>query len=191
MSVSFYDFKQLHNDEFRAEIQKRFSEIVEKGAFVEGEYNALFEKQMSEMQGAKNCLLVANGTDALEISLKVYDVQPGDLVGVPGITFYATSEAVLNCGAIPVWVDVDPKTGLMCPDSLKRVAQSHNLKAVIPVHIYGLPAPMLEIEKICAEHDIFIIEDAAQAHGALIQGAEGSRAVGNSPNLVTFFFLSD
>jgi dTDP-4-amino-4,6-dideoxygalactose transaminase len=185
MSVPFYNFNDLHDLEFRNLVKERIGNIIDNNAYVEGEFNNKFEKEFAAMQKAKHCLLVANGTDALEIALKVYDVKPGDKVGVPGITFYATAEAVLNVGAIPVWIDVEALTGLICTDSLKRVHSEHNLKAVMPVHIYGLPATMENMNNFCAENNIAIVEDAAQAQGATY--SNGS-PVGSFNNLTTFSF---
>ena len=185
MSVPFYNFNELHNEEFRNLVKERIGNIIDNNAYVEGEYNHKFEQEFAKMQKAKHCLLVANGTDALEIALKVYDVKPGDHVGVPGITFYATAEAVLNIGAIPVWVDVEPLTGLICPNSLMRVHKEYNLKSVMPVHIYGLPADMENINNFCIENNISIVEDAAQAHGATYSNGE---PVGSFNNLTTFSF---
>lgn len=185
MAVSFYNFHDLHHDELKTTIKERLNNIIDNNAFVEGEFNAAFEKEFAAKQKAKHCLLVANGTDALEISLLAYGVGHGDKVGVPGITFYATAEAVLNVGATPVWVDVDPVAGLMCPESLKRVHEKHNLKACMPVHIYGLPCPMDEINNYAKANNIAVIEDAAQAQGTFY--GENS-PVGDSPNLVTFSF---
>ena len=184
MAIGFYDFQNLHNEEFRTEIKEILGNIIDKNAFVEGEYNDKFEKEFAALQGAKYCLLVANGTDALEISLKVSGVKPGDRVGVPGITFYATAEAVINVGATPVWIDVDPIAGLFCPESMKRVHASTPLKAVMPVHIYGLPAPIEKMQSFCDENNIVIIEDAAQAQGTFIN----NKPVGSTNNLVTFSF---
>lgn len=184
MGVSFYNFSDLHHQSFKEKILSRFKDIVDNGAFVEGHYNNEFEKEFAALQGVKHCLLVANGTDALEIALVVSGVKPGDKVGVPGITFYATAEAVLNIGAIPVLVDVDYVTGLMCPDSFKRVSEAHELKAVMPVHIYGLPADMKAINEIAAQKNIAIIEDAAQAQGAQVH----TGPVGSCGNLTTFSF---
>lgn len=185
MSVSFYDFNNLHHEEFKKEILSRITDIVNEGSFIDSKYNASFEKRFAEIQNAKHCLLVGNGTDALEIALLAYGIKSGDKVGVPGITFYATAEAVLNIGAIPVYIDTDLKTGLMDPQSLKRVTETHKLSAVIPVHIYGLPAPILEIEKICDPLEIKIVEDAAQAQGgSYVDGGP----IGSSKNLTTFSF---
>lgn len=185
MSVSFYDFANLHHAEFKDKVKKRINDIIDNNAFVEGEYNTKFEKEFAQMQKSNHCLLVANGTDALEIALNVYEVGPGDKVGVPGITFYATAEAVLNVGAEPVWIDVQEEDGLLCPTSLKRVHEKHNLKAVMPVHIYGLPAPMDEINQYCEAQGIKVVEDAAQAQGTFYKK---DSPVGDSKNLITFSF---
>jgi dTDP-4-amino-4,6-dideoxygalactose transaminase len=181
--IGLFDFTTLHNEEFRNRVLDIYSQILEKNAFVEGEYNAKFEAEFAKIQGSKHCLLVANGTDALEIALLVHGIKPGDKVGVPGITFYATGEAVLNVGAIPVLVDVLP-TGLMCPASAERMIKEHELKAIMPVHIYGMPADIPAINKIAKAHNIPVIEDAAQACGAFIEG----KPIGCQGNLATFSF---
>lgn len=185
MGVSFYNFNDLHHADFKAIVKERIENIIDNNAFVEGEFNAAFEKEFAEKQKAKHCLLLANGTDALEIALVVHGIKHGDKVGVPGITFYATAEAVLNVGATPVWVDIDPLTGTLCPQSLERVHQKHKLSAVMPVHIYGLPCDMDAINSFCQKESIPVIEDAAQAQGTFY--GEG-KPVGSSSNLVTFSF---
>ncbi|MCP4914213.1 MAG: DegT/DnrJ/EryC1/StrS family aminotransferase [Oligoflexia bacterium] len=185
MSIPFYNFAELHHDEFRKEVKERISKIIDDGSFVEGEFNHQFETEFAQKQGAKHCLLVANGTDALEIALLAYDIKPGDKVGIPGITFYATGEAVLNVGATPILIDVDPSTGLMCPESVKRMSEAHDLKAIMPVHIYGLPCDMKALENVCSPKGIKIIEDAAQAQGAFV---EIGKPVGSTNSLVTFSF---
>tara|TARA_Y100001936_G_scaffold251605_1_gene308179 strand:- start:1156 stop:2298 length:1143 start_codon:yes stop_codon:yes gene_type:complete len=185
MAVGFYNFNELHNEQLQKEVMERFEEIVKNNAFVEGKYNTSFEKDFAKMIGAKRCLLTANGTDALEIGLQAYDVGPGDKVAIAAISFFATAECVVNRGATPVFVDVDEKTGLMDPESLKRVISTHKVKAVIPVHIYGLPAPIEEIEKICQSRGIGIVEDGAQSHGG--KYANGN-PIGSSNNLVTYSF---
>jgi len=113
MEVSFYNFKKLHDESFQKEVLNRFEEIVKNNAFIEGQYNTLFEQEFSDYLNAQHTLLVANGTDAIEIALKVSGVVAGDKVAIPGITFYATAEAVINVGATPVLVDVEEDTGLM------------------------------------------------------------------------------
>ena len=185
MEIPFYNFSKLHPPEFREEINKRIQKIIFESNFVEGEFNFKFEEEFAKLQESHHCLLVGNGTDALEISLSAYGIKAGDKVGVPGITFFATAEAVINMGGVPVFIDVEPDTGLMSFDSLKRVHKKAALKAVIPVHIYGLPANMNEINNFCWENEILVVEDAAQAQGSFY---EKDKAVGNGPNLTTFSF---
>lgn len=184
MKIAFYNFTELHTNEFKIRALDRIKKIIDESSFIEGEYNAKFEQEFAELQNAKNVLLVANGTDALEISLKAHGIGTGDRVAVSAITFFASAEAIVNVGAVPVMVDVNKNTGLMCPASLSRIMESYDIKAVMPVHIYGLPAPIQEIENICSSSNIPIIEDAAQAVGTHIY----SGPVGSSNNLTTFSF---
>lgn len=186
MAVGFYNFQKLHNPEFNSEIKEIFGNIIDSNGFVEGDYNFKFEDEFAKMQDSKHCLLVANGTDALEISLLAYGVGHGDKVAIPAISFYATAECVYNVGATPVFVDIDPATGLMDPASLERVIEKHpDVKATIPVHIYGLPAPIEAIEKICNPKNIKIVEDGAQSQGGFY---ENGRPIGSSNNLTTYSF---
>lgn len=186
MEISFYDFEKLHDPSLKKELSQIFSKIMDDNSFIEGPYNTLFEEKFKTLQEAKHCLLVANGTDAIEMSLKVLGVSEGDYVGVPGITFYATAEAVINIGARPVFIDVNPKTGLLCERSLQRIADEVELKAIVPVHIYGMPANMHLIEAICQKKNIGIVEDAAQAQGTFY--LDSKKPVGSRENLTTFSF---
>ncbi len=180
-----YDLVSIHNDEFRTEAKRRINHIIDNNSFIEGEYNQKFEEDFARMQDANFCRLVANGTDAIEIALKALDIEAGDLVGIPGITFYATAEAVYNVGAIPILIDVEEDTGVMCPNSLDRVSSNFELKAVIAVHIYGIPCKMDQISHICRKKGIKIIEDSAQASGTITpMGPAGA----NPYSLTTFSF---
>jgi dTDP-4-amino-4,6-dideoxygalactose transaminase len=185
MAIGFYNFQKLHTAEFQNAVLKRFEEIVSKNAFVEGEYNTKFEEEFAKMQNAKHCELVANGTDAIEIALQAYGIKQGDQVAIAAISFYATAEAVINIGAIPVFVDVEAETGLIDIDSFTRITNQHDIKAVICVHIYGLPANIAALEKICAPKNIKIIEDGAQAAGGFY---EDGTPIGSSNNLITYSF---
>lgn len=186
MAIGFYNFQRLHDEEFQKAVMGRFSEIVSKNAFVEGEYNTKFETQFAKMQNAKHCDLVANGTDALEIALQAYGIGKDDKVAISAISFYATAECVYNVGAEPVFVDVIPETGLICPESLERVLADHpEVKAVICVHIYGMAADVAALKKICEPKGIKIVEDGAQAAGGFY--TDGS-PIGSSGNLVTYSF---
>ncbi|MDP7322291.1 MAG: DegT/DnrJ/EryC1/StrS family aminotransferase [Bacteriovoracaceae bacterium] len=186
MAIGFYNFQRLHDEEFRKSVMERFEEIVNKNGFVEGEYNDKFENEFASMQKVKHCDLVANGTDALEIALKAYGVGKGDKVAIAAISFYATAECVYNVGAEPIFVDVEPQTGLMCPESLQRIVNKHeDIKAIICVHIYGMPANISALEKICKPKNIKIVEDGAQAAGGFYENGE---PIGSSGNLVTYSF---
>ncbi len=186
MAIGFYNFSRLHDEELQTAIMSRFGEIVSKNAFVEGEYNKKFEERFAKMQQAKHCDLVANGTDALEIALQAYGVGKGDLVAISAISFYATAECVYNVGATPVFVDVIPETGLICPNSLERTIEKYpEVKAVICVHIYGMAADIEALNRVCGPKGIKIVEDGAQAAGGFYTNG---KPIGSSGNLVTYSF---
>lgn len=186
MAVSFYNFQKSLETELKNSILQRFQEIVESHQFVDGTYNKLFEQEFAAFCGTKHTLLVANGTDALELSLMALGIKAGDKVIIPDVTFFATFEAVINTGGTPILADVDPQTGLLCTNSLSDLLAQHNdVKFIIPVHLYGLPAPIKKIETLCEGRDIKIIEDAAQAHGAQLNS---KTKVGASGHLTTFSF---
>ena len=184
--TDFYAFGSLHDENFSFQVQMRWKEILQSHTFVEGQYNRLFEQKFARLQKAEHGLLVGNGTDALEMALLLGGVNSEDKVGIPSITFHATAEAVINIGATPILIDVEPRTGLMAPDSLQRVLTQHDLVAVIPVHIYGLPVAMEKIEELCLSSKIHIVEDAAQAQGAFYP--DSRKPVGSRRNPTTFSF---
>ncbi len=185
MQVSFYNFQKLHDAELQKNILKRYEEIIAANYFVEGKWNTAFETEFAALQGAKHCLLLANGTDAIELALIAAGVKPGDKVGVAAISFYASAEAVVTVGAVPVFVDVLPESGLIDPASLERVMSKHKLKAIIPVHIYGQPADVEALEKLCRPKGIKIIEDGAQCQGGFYPNG---KPIGSSDNITTYSF---
>jgi dTDP-4-amino-4,6-dideoxygalactose transaminase len=128
-----------------------------------------FESEFASYCGAKYALGVANGTDALQLALRALRVGVGDEVITVANSFIATAAAVANVGAIPVFVDVDPKTYLIDP-ALIEAAINEQTKAIIPVHLYGQPAAMRPIMEIARRRNLYVIEDAAQAHGAEYEG---------------------
>ncbi len=137
--------------------------------FILGERVARFEAEYAAYAGAPYAVGVASGTDALVLSLRALGIGPGDEVIVPALSFYATAEAVLLVGAEPVIVDVEPDTLNLSPEAV-RAAITLRTKALLPVHLYGCPADMPALAAIAQEHGLKLIEDAAQAAGATLEG---------------------
>ncbi|MEN3111624.1 DegT/DnrJ/EryC1/StrS family aminotransferase [Uliginosibacterium paludis] len=168
MKVPFLDLAAIHrpcHDSFRA----AFESFLENGHYILGEELAGFEREFARYCNCAEACGVANGLDALRLSLLALDVGPGDEVIVPAHTFIATWLAVSSVGADLVPADIDPKTGSIAPDRIAEVL-SPRTRAIIPVHLYGLMANMPRIAQLSAGRDIAIIEDAAQAHGARLFG---------------------
>lgn len=153
----------------------------------QGEYVRRFEQQFAEFLGHDSkCLAVSNGTAALHLALVAYGIGPGDEVIVPDLTFAATANVVLHCGATPVCADVDPETWLLDPKAVFGVITSKT-KAIIPVHLYGHPCDMDPLMEIARKHDLFVIEDCAEAQGARYKG----RPVGTIGDVGCFSFFSN
>ncbi len=173
----------------KEEIDRAIRRVVESGRFILGPEVEAFEQELAAYLGVKHAIGVASGTDALLLSLKALGIGPGDGVIVPSFTFFATAGVVVNVGATPIFVDIDPKTFNIDPEKLRELITHHSsrvtIKAIIPVHLYGQPADMDEIMKIAAEHDLYVIEDAAQAIGAEYKG----RKVGTIGHLGCFSFF--
>lgn len=182
MRISFVDLKK-EKDFFNGQIEKKIMGVINKGNFVLGNEVGKFEKNFAKYLGVKHVLGVANGTDALILSLKALGIGKDDEVIVPAYTFIATALAVSNNGATPVFVDVDEKTHNIDPKEIEKKI-TKKTKAIIPVHLYGNPAMLDEILKIAKKHNLFVIEDAAQAHGAVFKG----KKVGSFGDLACFSF---
>ncbi len=146
-----------------------FDRIAESCAFAQGPEAKQFEDEFAPWCGAKHCVGVNSGTSALHLALHCLDVGPGDEVITVPMTFIATAWAIYYVGAKPVFVDIDPARRTLDPALLERAITSRT-KAIIPVHLYGMPADMDPINAIAAKHGIPVIEDAAQAHGATYKG---------------------
>jgi perosamine synthetase len=134
-----------------------------------GKYINLFEDAFAQFCGVEHAVAVSNGTAALHLALLLKDIGPGDEVIVPTLTFVATANAVRYTGARPVFVDSDPATWTIDPARIEEKISSLT-KAVIPVHLYGHPADMDPIMELADKYDLFVIEDAAEAHGAEYKG---------------------
>jgi dTDP-4-amino-4,6-dideoxygalactose transaminase len=150
-------------------VDSAIARVVAHTQFIAGEDCRLFEQEFAAYCGARHAVGVANGTDALTIALRAYGVGPGDEVVTVANTFIATGEAILLNGASPVFVDVDEASFTMDPGRLEA-AITKRTKVLLPVHLYGHPAHMDEIRAVADRHGLPVLEDAAQAHGALIAG---------------------
>lgn len=134
-----------------------------------GKYIDRFETEFSEFCGVKHAVAVSNGTVAIHLALVALNIQRGDEVIVPDFSFIATANAVCHAGATPVFADIDPVTWCLDPESVrKRITKK--TKAIMPVHIYGHPANMVELNKVAEEFGLLVIEDAAEGHGSSING---------------------
>ena len=149
----------------KREVDAAIAQVMDTGQFVLGEEVEAFEHEFAQFSGVKECVGVANGTDALEMMLRAVGVGNGDEVIVPANSFIATAAAVVRAGAVPRFVDSDPKTHLI---DVQAVAQQINrrTKAIVPVHLYGQIAPMEQLKALADQTGVLLLEDAAQAHGA-------------------------
>jgi dTDP-4-amino-4,6-dideoxygalactose transaminase len=166
--IPFLDLKAPHN-ELKEELRDVFCRVVESGWFILGKEVEAFEKEFATCCGARQCVGVANGLDALHLILEAMNIGPGDEVIVPANTYIATWLAVTYAGAIPVPVEPDERTYNLDP-SLLEAAITSRTKAIMPVHLYGQPADMDRINAIAEPYGLKVIEDAAQAHGARYKG---------------------
>lgn len=164
MIIPFIDLKREY-DFLRKDITKVLLSVVKRGNFILGEEVAAFENEWAKYIGVKYAVVVANGTDALFLALKALGIGKGDEVIVPSFTFISTAFAVTHAGATPILVDVLAENSSIDPeDIVKKITRK--TKAIIPVHLYGNPADMKKIKNIAEKYKLFIIEDAAQSHGA-------------------------
>ncbi len=168
MKVAFLDLK-AEFESLRGEILPALERVCQNASFILGEEVDAFEREFADFCGTKHCVALASGTAALHLGLLALGVQPDDEVITTPNTFLATAEAISYCGADPIFVDIDPATGNLDPKLIER-AVTPRTRAILPVHLYGRPADMEPIREIAARHNIRILEDAAQAHGARYRG---------------------
>lgn len=166
--MEFCDLKSQYQ-RLKMEIDSGIQRVLDHGQYILGPEVAELEEKLSAYCGARHCITVANGTDALQIALMAYGVGPGDEVITPGFTYIATAEMVALLGAKPVYVDVDELTYNLNP-GLLEAAITPRTKAIIPVSLYGQCAAFDQINTIAARHGIPVIEDAAQSFGASYKG---------------------
>lgn len=187
MKIPFVDLKAQY-ESIKKEVDAAITEVIENTAFIQGDAVKKFEASFAEILGAKHCIAVANGTDALVISLKSLDIGSGDEVIVPANSFIASSEAVTATGAKVVFVDNHPKSYNIATSLIEEKINSKT-KAIIVVHLYGQTADMDSLLEVANKHNLFVIEDSAQAHLAEYKTENGEwKKAGTSGNLSTFSF---
>lgn len=158
----------------KPEIDAAIQAVLDSAAFIQGPQVATFAKELAEFTGAKHVIPCANGTDALQIAMMALEYKPGDEIILPVHTYVATAEVIALLGLKPVFVEVDPQTFNIEPDRIAEKITSKT-KAIVPVHLYGQCANMEAILKIAKEHNIHVIEDAAQSLSAEVIFSDGTR----------------
>lgn len=187
--IHFVDL-EVQQQGIRGKIDDAIRKVLDHGIYIMGPEIALLEKKLSDFCGAKHAITCSNGTDALALGLRAFNVRPGDAVLVPSFTFAATAEVVTWFGATPIFVDVKEDTFTMDPVSLEKgIALAKNLgfkpRGIIPVDLFGLPADYEEIENIAETRGLWIIADAAQSFGASYK----NRKVGTIGQITTTSFF--
>ncbi len=158
----------------KPEVDKGIQEVIDTCAFINGPQIKEFTEELKEYSGAKHVIPCANGTDALQIALMALGLRPGDEVIVPAFTYVASAEVIGLLGLTPVMVDVDPYTFNVTADNIKK-AISPRTKAIIPVHLFGQSCNMEPIMTLAKEHNLYVIEDNAQAIGSVYTFSDGSK----------------
>jgi dTDP-4-amino-4,6-dideoxygalactose transaminase len=182
MIVPYFDLKPQYAT-LREEILAALDRVGRKAAFILGEEVQEFEKEFAAYCGVKHCVAVNSGTSALHLALLAAGVKPGDEVITTPNSFIATAEAISYTGAKPVFVDIDPRTANIDPRHIAQAVTSRT-RAILPVHLYGLPTEMNRILEIASRRNLAVIEDACQAHGARCHG----RRVGSMGSAAAFSF---
>src|ERR1700747_3266547 len=182
VKVPYLDLKAQYHS-IKPEIDAAIARVLESGQFVLGSEVAGFEEEFATYCGAAGCVALNSGTSALHLALLAAGVGPGDEVITVPFTFVASVAAILYTGARAVLVDIAPDTFTMNPAAIEA-AITPRTKAILPVHLYGHPADMDPILEVARQHGLFVIEDAAQAHGAKYKG----RSIGSVADVTCFSF---
>jgi len=154
------------------EVEKdRVETVMDSGQLADGPEVRTFEREFASYCGSEHAVATTNGTTALHATLRAFDIGPGDAVITTPFSFIATANAIRLAGATPVFADVEPLSLTLDPQSVEReMLRRDDVKAILPVHLYGTPAPMHGLRTVADRHDVALIEDAAQAHGATYRG---------------------
>jgi dTDP-4-amino-4,6-dideoxygalactose transaminase len=177
MQVPFVDLRAQHAP-LEAALEKAFRDLVGRGDFIMGAAVERFESEYAAFIGARHAIGVGTGLSAIELALRGFDIGPGDEVITPANTFIATVLAILAVGATPVFADIDAATYLIDPGAV-TAAITPRTKAIVPVHLYGQPVDLDAVLAAARRHNLIVIEDAAQAHGARYKGTRAG-AVGHA-----------
>lgn len=172
MQIPFVDLTAQYKS-IQPEIDAAIANVIAETAFISGKYAQTFEKEFAAWLGVAHCIACANGTDAIEIMLQAMGIGAGDEVIVPACSWISTSETVSFVGAKPVFVDIDRQTYLIDPEKIEAKI-TDKTKAIIPVHLHGQAADMTRIMAIAEKHNLLVLEDCAQAHGATWNGKKVS-----------------
>lgn len=183
MNIPLLNLKKQYTY-LKDDIENRISEILVGGSYINGPYVKQLEKNIGEYLGVKHAIGVANGTDALVIVLRAMGIGSGDEVITTPFTFFATAEAISIVGATPVFVDVKLSDFNIDETKIEKKI-TEKTKAIMPVHIFGSPAEMDTINKIAKKHDLYVVEDAAQAIGSEYRG----KKIGGLGDIATFSFF--
>ncbi|MCR6107298.1 DegT/DnrJ/EryC1/StrS family aminotransferase [Salipaludibacillus agaradhaerens] len=181
--VSLIDLKRQFST-IKPDILAEFEKVIESGQYILGPYVNELEDEVAERLQVEEAVAVANGTDALVLTLEAYGIGSGDEVVTTPFTFFATAEAITRVGATPVFADVDEKTYNLNPECLESKITSAT-KAIIPVHLFGQPANMDKINEIAQKYSLYVIEDACQAFGATYK----QRQAGHLGDVACFSFF--
>ena len=180
--IPFVDL-ELQYTNIKEEVLAKVEEVLDSKAFIQGKYVEEFEQTFAKMHQSPYAVGCSNGTTAIALALEALGVGRGDEVITSTHTFIATAEAICHVGARPVFVDINPETYCIDPN-LVEAAITEKTKAIIPVHIYGNPCDMQALKQIAEKHQLFLIEDSAQAHLATYSG----KTIGSLSDMATFSF---
>lgn len=180
--VPFLDVGATYR-ELKVDIDLAMTRVLESGVFIQGEEVRQFETEFADYVGANHCVGVGNGLESLRLALRAIGVAAGDEVLVPSHTFVATWLAVTQCGATPVGIDTEPNGFNIDVESIESAINSRT-RAIVMVHLYGLPSPIDKILEIARRNNLMVVEDAAQAHGSVYR----NRRIGSHSDIVSWSF---
>ncbi len=181
MNIPFVDLKTQYNS-LKNEIDAAIQSVIDRTAFIKGSEIKEFETEYAQAYGVKHCIGVANGTDAIYIVLRMLGIGQGDEVITVANSWISTAETISQTGAKPVFIDIDKYSTIDTNKIEEKI--NEKTKAIIPVHLYGQPADIIKIKEIADRHNLYLIEDCAQAHFAEFKG----QRVGTFGDAATFSF---